>query len=324
MLTPKEFKITMLGARGAGKTSVLAAIYDTFQRLVTDLYLELLPDPQTRITLSDCLKDLQSSLENLRIGGYSGGTAMRTYEFKLAIPGKRADLKMSFRDYPGEWIHQKPDEIIRYIQESDVVLWAIDAAAMMEKSAQYDEEFNRTSLIDGFLQTALHQLPPNQKKLILLVLIKSETYMQRSEDIKKLLRTTEERHNGFIETVKRANQDEERFALAITSIQTLGKVRFSHIDVENDAPVFVHVRTSKQNAYQPKHVEQVLHYCMPFILRRYMENLSVIDRIIHIFTGNPCKDFGAAIKKLAEQRIESEKEGFKVLQGRSLFNPPES
>ena len=106
--------------------------------------------------------------------------------------------------------------------------------------------------------------------------------------------------------------------------QTLGKVKYSHIEEENDGDFkFVFVRTSKDHPYQPKDVEEVLKYSLPFLLRRYIDSLTFWERMANIFKGSPQKKIGAAINKLVKEKKESEHQGFKILHGRRLLDDHE-
>ena len=302
------FKITMLGARGAGKTSLLAGILDEFQSHAKDLWLQLSPDDSTRIALSNTLAELRSAVETITVGGYSGTTQLRTYDFELGLPLREPVIKLEFKDYPGEWFNdiEKSENIINYIRESNVVLWAIDAAALMEKDGAYDETFNNTMNIRSLVAKAFQKWPINHKKLFLLVPIKCETYLKdgRSAELLKKI------EDAYACTLKQNDHD---MGLAITSVQTLGNVRFHHIEKGPNGVLFVHSRTSRDHPYAPKHVDQIPNYILPFILRRYLGQTSIAD-------NNVRKNFELAIQEMSIKRIRSEQEGFKILQGEKLIN----
>lgn len=305
----KTIKITLLGARGAGKTSLLAGIYETFGPHAKNWFLQLIPDRTTAIALSEALKSLTSSVERITVGGYTGTQQSRTYDFNLGLPYRDGVIKLEFRDYPGEWFQdlQKSKDILRYVIESDVVLWAIDAAAIMEAHGSYDEQFNNTLNIRSLVAEALTQSPQGHKKLFLLVPIKCETYLQTGK-VKDLLDLVEER---FACNIKGQNS---HIGVAITCVQTLGNVRFNHIEgQETNAVRFIHQRTSKDNPYQPRHLAQVLDYMLPFILRRYLEQNRWFD-------NDTRRHFEQAINEMSEKRIRNEQEGFKILSGEKLMN----
>ncbi|MEY3807491.1 MAG: hypothetical protein RI893_467 [Pseudomonadota bacterium] len=326
-----ELHITMLGARGAGKTSLLASVYGQFEKHVKDLYLQLTPDFKTSSVLRDKLGELESALDDLIVSGPTGGGVMQTFNFGIGIPFKTVNFKLIFRDYPGGWVKDKPTEVISYIKKSDVIFWAIDTAALVENRGRFCEAINSIDTITDFFKRALKELPCDQKKLILLVPIKCEKYMRNTDDIKKLCLLIEDKWSEFLNLIKTNDPSEERFALAITPVQTLGNVQYAYTDDSDaDNPKFVFTRTSKNHPYQPKHVEQVLFYSLAFLVRRYMqikqERISWLDSMKYswyrFFGGKPNQHFGAAVLHLVSHQNRNEREGFKILHGKNLLEPP--
>jgi hypothetical protein len=317
----KTLRVTMLGGRGVGKTSLLAAVYSQFENHVRELFLQLRPDVQTSLTLTEKKQELEQANDTITTLGVKGSVDMRRYSFGLGFPYQEPEMTLHFRDYPGEWVYQKPEEVIQYIRESDAIWLAIDAAALMEKKGLYHQEVNRSDLIVEFFKHALEGLPDDHKKLILLLPIKCESYMDGDVKTKDLRRAIEDKYGSLVEQIKKVDEFGRRFAIAITPVQTLGKVKYSHVEDDSNGNFkFVFVRTSKDHPYQPKDVEEVLRYSLPFLLRRYIESLSYWERIKNTFKGNPHKKIGAAIRKLIKEKKENEYQGFKILHGRRLLD----
>ena len=320
----KTLRITMLGGRGVGKTSLLASVYGQFENHVRELYLQLKPDVPTISVLTEKIQELQRANDTITTGGIGTTTDMRGYSFGLGLPFQKSEMTLYFRDYPGEWVRNNPKEVIQYIRESDAIWLAIDAAALMEKKGAYHESINRSDLIIEFFKHALEDLPRDHKKLILLLPIKCESYMDGGERTKDLRHAIEDKYGSLVEKIKKFDEYGRRFTIAITPVQTLGKVKYSHIDEKEDGNYeFVFVRTSKDHPYQPKDVEEVLRYSLPFLLKRYIESLSLWDRAINVFRGNPQKQIGAAIQKLIKDKKEDERQGFKILHGKRLLDDDE-
>lgn len=318
----KTLRVTMLGGRGVGKTSLLAAVYSQFENHVRELYLQLKPDMTTSMVLTEKKQDLERANDTITTVGVEGSVDMRSYSFGLGFPFQKPEMTLYFRDYPGEWVWKKPDQVIQYIRESDAIWLAIDSAALMEKKGIYHQEVNRSDLIVEFFKHALEELPDDHKKLILLLPIKCESYMDDIDKIKNLRRAIEDKYGPLVEQIKKVDELGRRFTVAITPVQTLGKVKYSHVVDPDELGnfKFVFVRTSKDHPYQPKHVEEVLRYSLPFLLRRYMESLSFLDKVWNVLKGNPNKKIGAAIHKLIKDKNEKENEGFKILHGRQLLD----
>jgi GTPase SAR1 family protein len=326
-----ELHITMLGARGVGKTSLLASVYGQFEKNIKDLYLQLTPDFKTSSILNDKLAELESAVADQIVTGPTNTGEMQTFNFGIGLPFKSPDFKLIFRDYPGGWIRDKPEEVIKYIRKSDVIFWAVDTAALVENGGKFSESINSIGAITDFFKHALRELPVGEKKLILLVPIKCEKYMGNFDDIRKLRLLIEDKWTGFINLIKTADHSEERFALAITPVQTLGNVLYAYTDdVDPVNPKFVFTRTTKDHPYQPKHVEQVLNYSLAFLVRRYMQvkrgrmgPLAWIKyRLQEFFGGKPDKHFGFAALNLVDHQCRDESQGFKILHGKNLLDPP--
>ena len=333
---PIQLHITMLGARGVGKTSLLASVYSEFERRTSELYLQLNPDFATSNELNDRLAALQSSLEDHIVTGPSNTGDMRTFEFGVGLPFKTPDVNLTFRDYPGAWITSDPQSVTEFIRSSDVIIWAIDTAALKTNKGQYSESINSVGKITEFFKHALQNLPEAEKKLILLVPMKCETWLTfpsypNIHEIKTLRTLIEDKWGNLINLIKNIDPGAERFAVALTPVQTLGKVKYAFTDDSDPVnPKFVFTRTTKDHPYQPMHVEQILNYSLAFLLRRYMsikeEQMGMMDwlvyRIQELFGNDPNAHFGNAVMDLVRKQCRDEGQGFKILHGRNLLDPP--
>jgi len=311
-------RVTMLGARGVGKTSLLASVYSQFEYHLKDLSLQLKPDIQTIHILSEKLKELKSAQETLVVGGVQSTAEMRTFTFGVGLPNKKPKFEIVFRDFPGEWILNQAQDVVEFIKESDVILWAIDTAALIEKQGRWHDLVNEPHRITEFLKYSFEEIPEEHKKLILLVPIKNETYMGNEKDIKKMSLQVEEKYGRAIGLVKSSDEFGERFALAVVPVQTLGKVKFNHIEEKDGQPVFVFRRTTLENPYQPKDVEEVLRYSLSFIMRQHLENRGAFQQMWDRFTKKD-RPFIQAIQDMVKQRKEAEREGFRILHGKKLL-----
>jgi len=328
--------ITMLGARGVGKTSLLASVYSQFERHTDQLHLQLSPDHATSNELNDRLAALESSLDDHIVTGPSNTGDMRTFEFGVGLPFKTADMSLTFRDYPGAWVSSDSKAVTDYIRMSDVIIWAIDTAALKSNKGQYSESINSVGKITEFFKHALKNLPDNEKKLILLVPMKCETWVAfpgypNLQEIKLLRTLIEDKWSNLVNMLKTIDPKAEKFALALIPVQTLGNVKYAYTDDSDPAnPKFVFTRTSREHPYQPKHVEQILNYSLAFLIRRYMEKkqqqMSMIDWLVYrlqeFFGNDPNTHFGQAVMNLVRSQCRDENLGFKILHGRTLLDPP--
>jgi len=307
----QKFQITVLGGHGVGKTSLLATVYGEFERHLTrGLQLQVNPSYQTRNILNDKLGELESALDSEIVQGINAGEGnKRCYQFNIGLPLQLPAIQLEFNDYPGGWLKDEnySKEVINFLRASTAILWVLDAAALMvrgENEESYSTKINQTLHIKTILNLAFTDLPDNAKKVILLVPIKCETWTTAKKDRLELCVHVENECESVINLLKSADPKGNRFAIAIIPVETLGGVRFDHLQVDaNKQPQFIFKRKDEEALYQPRYAEQIFAYGLSFILQRYSEQSN--DR-----------KFTEALKKLVERRNTKEAEGFKVLHGK--------
>ena len=104
-------RITMLGPRGVGKTSLLASMYNEFDVAVKNIGgLTLIPSTETSRILSERLAELKRQTAVLSSGydssgtGVSGTAVSREFLFELGLIAKPMELKLIFTDFPGGFV----------------------------------------------------------------------------------------------------------------------------------------------------------------------------------------------------------------------------
>ena len=134
----KTINITMLGPRGVGKTSMLAVLYDQFKK-VDDSGLVITHgnnDVSSRI-LKERLRELKTRMDfsgEKPGAGLEGTSEERVFDFKMGLIGKSPELMLRFHDYPGGWISDNASAIESKVRQSHVVIVAIDAVALWQKT----------------------------------------------------------------------------------------------------------------------------------------------------------------------------------------------
>ena len=68
----QELKITMLGASGVGKTTLLTAMYEQFETNIGNTNLQLTPDDESAAILQDRLIELKSLVDVFEARGRVG------------------------------------------------------------------------------------------------------------------------------------------------------------------------------------------------------------------------------------------------------------
>ncbi len=312
-----EYKITMLGPSGVGKTSLLTAIYEKFEDTAGKLQITIDPESKTLIQIQDCLKKLKSLTQkhnDIRIKpgqGVKGTNSESSFFFNMGIKGKNPSLSLHFQDYPGGWIASNPeniDKVVEFLRESVAVLIPIDATAIMEKNGKYHEYINLGTTVTALIQRAYQNL--DSPRLVILAPVKCELYMQKQKG-EELLRRVDEEYKKLIEFFQSENL-RANVAVVKIPVQTVGNVRFSRLEEkEEQEPEFYFCRTRINASYEPKDSEQPIKYLLQFILKLHLEKRNpVVKLFLKLLKLD--KPFREAATRFAQMPINP---NCKVLQG---------
>lgn len=248
-----DLKITMLGPRGVGKTTLLTAMYDRFEATIGQTNLQLTPDSITGAHLTERLGELKTLLVNTKVTGGIEGTpklddpsAHPVFKFGLGKKAKVPSLNLRFHDYPGGYIESSasPEQrgyVDNLVRDSHVVVIAIDAPPMMEKNGLYDETINRPSQIKVMFANAYQSL--SSRRLVLFAPVKCEKYAATPDGAQKLTRRVRE---SYAQTFDFFNGEDlrSRVAAVITPVQTVGGVIFSQLQETDGGPRFLYRKTA--------------------------------------------------------------------------------
>ncbi len=321
----QEYRITLLGPTGVGKTSLLTSMYYLFEHanLGIEKALQLTPELESSAIINRQLEKLKTLQDNFEAtGGITGTAESRDFIFELGRVAKKPELRLIFRDYPGGYLSQidKLNQVLEYIKTSEVIIVAMDAAALMEKESgiSFNDHVNKPETIYDFFKNAFKE-GLSGPKLILLVPVKCETYLQdepenRSEALRKSVEEKYKASLNYFQTEPLRSQ----LAVVVTPVQTVGNVFFSHIEIEqNGQPHFKFAKKTRNALYNPKDVEQPLRYLLRFLLKQHLEARSWWHRFNNaLFRFD--QDFEDAIRVLSSGRKERGN-GFYLLQGYDLL-----
>jgi hypothetical protein len=270
-----EFPITMLGARGVGKTSMIAAMWNEFDRVCNDPSLELLPDKQTEVELKARLKELKSMASGaarpvLSGEGIEASVEPRDYTLDFLHTGSRARLHVIFRDYPGGWLDQEETKFFRIVNklvDARIILIAIDVPSLMDSDTR-NEAQNRPTDIGAALNRAFKEAPSSKdeegkpqelERLVLFVLMKGERWLREKQG-KEVLKSFDKH---FSKAVHQVHHYKSSMAAVVCPIQTLGAVRFVQFNTQGQ-PIFEKMGDEE---YRPVDCDQPLRYSMAFMTR---------------------------------------------------------
>jgi GTPase SAR1 family protein len=266
--------VTMLGPTGVGKTTMLASLYECFRRVVGPVNLDIVPaETATSVTLGDYLTELRQSPQELKIKAGKGTSDVREYIFDVGRRGRKPLFKIRFTDYPGAYFVQpeqidpaEKEKVDKAFRNADVVIVAIDAAALLEHNGDYNEKFNRSLAVNDEIYKMLRD---KKDRLIILAPLKCEKYMGSPTGIERLERGIDDLYKPTLLNHIKGDELVRRVGCVLTPVQSIGSVVFNRIDMVNGEPEFVFLSTRRGATYSPKDTDQPLRYALRFIVGKY-------------------------------------------------------
>ena len=280
----QELQVTVLGPANTGKTTLLTAMYEQFEKNIKSVNLELTPDDDTSCLLQDRLIELKSAFESFESRGRAGleGTeasagvgSLKSFDFGLGKKQSKPSLRLSFRDYPGAYHNTNSSKeekqfIKRLLRESAAVLIPIDATALMEEKGKYHERINRPQQIKDLFKKAYIGL--ESPRLIILAPVKCEKYLQDDKAAEELTKRVKEGYQVLLDYLD-SSELKSQIAIVVTPVQTVGGLVFSRIEVdENNIPDFYFRKIRHDAKYEPKDSEQPLRYLLSFLLKLHLQH----------------------------------------------------
>jgi GTPase SAR1 family protein len=274
----QELQVMMLGASGVGKTSLLAAIYAQFESTIGVTNLQLIPVGNNVPMLQDRLVELKTLSNDIKARyGVKGSSDVRKFDFHLGARGKQPSQKISFIDYPGGYIGSSASEEDRkvvqdYASNSIAILLTIDAAALMEESGRWHEQVNRPQQMTDLFKYIFNEL--KSPKLVILSLVKCESYLQKDKSAELLQKIRVEYSNLL--NLFSSGDLLNNVTVVIAPVQTVGNIVYSRVEEEISSenkiqPTFHYRKRTYSSSYEPKDCEQPLLYLLCFLLKMDIE-----------------------------------------------------
>lgn len=343
--TSHTIKICMMGGKGAGKSSVLASLYANASNSLAGTNLFMTATKNVTSLLGDKLDSLKKMFDYADQqdevpAGISGDYEVNVYNFNFGLSDSNIKLNLEFKDFPGETIVDSPNMVYEFINESNVVLIAIDTPHLMEEGGVFCETRNRCRVITDFIIQNLND-EVKAHKLFLFVPLKCEKYYheQRMNDVCDRVKIV---YSELIYEFK--NKFKTEVACAITPILTLGDVVFKEFEKDSQGDVMVHkfgesdvlpasVKYWYRNSeaqYAPKYCEQPLYYLLSYISKEYQLSLnaqptSVFGKLLKKFGGlfkliSDDPSFLLEVAKLKRKQVKNKiSEGYLTISGNNLF-----
>lgn len=287
----QELNIIMLAPRGVGKTSLLAAMHEEFDKTFDSAGLTTwVSDSKTLDAIEECKRQLRNMDYRLQKLVEPTPPQLNPWEdegffFEVGSGGKKF-MKIRFTDPSGEYFKPTatPDQkeyVKQQLNQCDAVIIPIDATALMEKKTgrtknteigPWHETKNDPARITKLLKDAYESL--TRPRLVVLAPLKCESYMKTDKDANDLLDRIK---IGYRELLDFFKQDEQyhKVAVVVTPVQTIGHIAFSHAEtIDGYTRVFYH-KVPLDAPYAPKDGDQPLRYVLRFLLNVSNQNLKL-------------------------------------------------
>ncbi|MBD2773540.1 TRAFAC clade GTPase domain-containing protein [Iningainema tapete] len=289
----EELKILMVALRGIGKTSLLAAMHEEFNKTFERANLQTwIDDTNTLRAIEECksiIKNIDPRLQKQVTPTQPKENPWNDqgFYFEIGSSGKKF-MQLRFTDPSGEYFNpdaapEQKEYIKRQLNECDAVVIPIDATALMQKKTgrvshgeigTWHEEKNNSQRITQLLKDAYSHV--ESPRLVILAPIKCETYTRTSRDAESLLYQVKISYGELLDFFK-SDSLINKVAVVITPVQTIGNVTFSHYKTdENNFTKFYYHKTPINAPYQPKDGEQPLRYILLFLINVFLENKKQI------------------------------------------------
>ncbi len=331
----QEIKITMLGARAVGKTSLLTAMYDQFENTIGQTNLQLIPDLKSNAILQEKLGQLKSLVEGQdednefeATGGIQADRkGVKSFIFDLGKKGGKPSIRLNFQDHKGEYLNANAlisdqEKVQNLINESVIILIAIDAPALMEAKGQYNHLINRPQQIKNILAKAFEDI--KEPRLVILAPIKCEKYLQNEKSTRELLRRVKDEYAnllGFLSSELLLPW----VVTVVTPVQTVGTVVFSHIDViKEGGKKYPHFKFHKNHIhakYSPKDCEQPFRYILRFLLKQEINRINYHWGPFSFIRSwfNLDREIKEAAQNVVKGCKTDPQDGFAILQGKQYL-----
>lgn len=277
-----ELNIIMVAPRQIGKTSLLAAMHEEFDKTFERANLQTWTDDSALEAITDCKRVLRTidpkfKKKVKRTQPMIDPWNDEGFIFELGSGGRKF-MKLRFTDPSGGYFaldaaQTQKDYVKQQLLKCDAVIIPIDATALMEKKTgrvsynevgTWHEGKNDPERITTLLKAAYAGL--SVPRLIILAPVKCETYMRTSQDAENLLDHVQMGYRELLDFLK-SDALFGKVAVVVTPVQTVGNSVFAYHKTGDDGFIqFEYNKTEIKAPYAPKDGDQPLRYVLRFLL----------------------------------------------------------
>lgn len=287
----EEQKFTILGPSGVGKTSLMATMYNSIDKLFKNTSMSVMPSVESKTIINDAVNEMDNALKpNVTFEPVPGGANPLDYVFEIGY-GLNPIIKCSFKDFPGGFMTQFPEkfkEIVEpWIKESTAMIIPVDASLIMRmvKNSNLKVDISRiheiTQIENIVSNWAKQRKIQNEKALLIIVPLRCETYLHGKTEEDRLKKCVIDLYQEVIKNLRTNCENSEVY---YCPVETYGCVEFQSCRWETDdkgkkiyLPVFAVNKADPKR--EPKYSEEVF----ACLLKHFLEHKYGVDLTEGVF-----------------------------------------
>ncbi len=242
--------VSMIGPSGAGKTSMLTAIFMDAKRKLIGHSSRININPDGNITVANIKNAISKfeqtiSLESNTVTTIAGSGTKIEYKFRFSIPNAPQPVDVKILDYPGGWLGtEKYAEVENHIYGSSAMLIPIPADVLLElkrlkgqNSAMYYEAekiLDIKNVKSSVLSWLSQRMKKEQKSLLIFVPIRCEHCFDDNGGNRDLSANLHDAVNVFYVNEFAFTEEQSKFLkIEVHAIDTYGVVELKDINWTN-------------------------------------------------------------------------------------------
>lgn len=299
-----ETNILMVGPRGVGKTSLVAAMAETMELIADNLGGVFLPTVKTANVLEKKRSELKTAVD-LADGFFSapekgipGGLERIDYEFDVKVDGAKKgspDFRMRLVDVPGGWYTDHPDKLADLFSIAQMSFVVVDSTALLESrtsknpTGRYHETVNSPGFVSDFYKHVLND--NGHHRHVIFVLGRAESYMGDKGAIGLSTKSAKQTQEKMVEALVASYQrllevlDKNGVTYSACAISTMGGIRFHKFDLVSNLaeksmyPVATFA-VDRKVRYKPEFCDVPLREALAFAAKRAAGQSSMWEDFI--------------------------------------------
>lgn len=325
-----DVNVLMMGGRRAGKTSILAALDECCDKMLSKVDDISVFCTEGGGLLTEKVTELNGYFTNpvftdnqIFRPDQNPSDNPKSFEYEVRIGDRETGYTLKFTDVPGEYYasQQYNEWVQNMVKKSQVILIAIDTPHMMEKIDEATGvgkghyEFNRVREISYFFKKAFQD--NKDPRLVIFVPLKCEKYYYQNK-MDKVRQMVEKSYAPLLD-IFRAGDIRDLCTVAVMPILTLGGAEFFKFDGDlRNVGIYNYVRDNDKRRYNPQFCEQplilILRYLVAVAEKAKKKQWMVVRLFKEVFRNAAKMNDLMKCKQTLTELLKTDEDGYVILQ----------